>query len=190
MVDIYETKDFDNFICSVVKTYVIPDILDYEGKLDDTRLKLVLSEFPTYSCLATREVIGKFLNLYKQSTMCVKQTMQADAIVRLLEIRVYFRYLDGYMKYVTEVGGTFLHIKSGILTIYAVGEKENTRQLTIFEIYMNRNTYERYIAMQCLAQSAKRHQLQYPVLTDMIDERIQLIDHYTTHVSRHYPNFV
>lgn len=48
------------------------------------------------------------------------------------------------MKYITEVGGTFLHIKSGILTIYAVGEKENTRQLTIFEIYMNRNTYEIY----------------------------------------------
>ena len=42
MVDIYETKGFDNFICSVVKTYVIPDILNYEGKLDDTRLKLVL----------------------------------------------------------------------------------------------------------------------------------------------------
>lgn len=55
------------------------------------------------------------------------------------------------MKYASEAGGTFLHIKSGVLTIYAVGEKENTRQLTIFEIYMNRNTYERYIAMQCLA---------------------------------------
>lgn len=75
MVDIYETKGFDNFICSVVKTYVIPDILNYEGKLDDTRLKLVLFEFPTYLCLVTREVIGKFLNLYKQSTMCVKQAM-------------------------------------------------------------------------------------------------------------------
>lgn len=51
MVDIYETKGFDNFICSVVKTYVIPDILNYEGKLDDTRLKLVLFEFPTYCAL-------------------------------------------------------------------------------------------------------------------------------------------
>ncbi len=39
------------FIGSVVKTYVIPDILNYEGKLDDTRLKLVLFEFPTYCAL-------------------------------------------------------------------------------------------------------------------------------------------
>ena len=38
------------------------------------------------------------------------------------------------MKYASEAGGTFLHIKSGVLTIYAVGEKENTHQLTIFEI--------------------------------------------------------
>ena len=65
VVDIYETEGFDNFICSVANTYAAPEVLDSDGKLDYTRLKPVLFEFPTYSYLATGEVIGKCLNLDK-----------------------------------------------------------------------------------------------------------------------------
>lgn len=75
MVDIYETKGFDNFICSVVKTYVIPDILNYEGETRRYTAEARVVRVSYLLCLVTREVIGKFLNLYKQSTMCVKQTM-------------------------------------------------------------------------------------------------------------------
>lgn len=46
VVDIYETEGFDNFICSVANTYADPDVLDADGKLDYTRLKPVLFEFP------------------------------------------------------------------------------------------------------------------------------------------------
>jgi flavin reductase (DIM6/NTAB) family NADH-FMN oxidoreductase RutF len=49
--DIYETDGFDNFICSVVNTYASPEVLGADGKLDYTRLKPVLFEFPTYSYL-------------------------------------------------------------------------------------------------------------------------------------------
>ena len=65
VVDIYETDGFDNFICSVANTYAAPEVLDSAGRLDYTRLKPVLFEFPTYSYLATGEVIGKCLNLGK-----------------------------------------------------------------------------------------------------------------------------
>ena len=47
VVDIYETDGFDNFICSVANTYAAPEVLDSAGRLDYTRLKPVLFEFPT-----------------------------------------------------------------------------------------------------------------------------------------------
>lgn len=86
VVDIFETDGFDNFICSVTNTYAALDVLDNDGKLDYTKLKPVLFEFPTYSYLATGEVIGKCLNLDKQPGMCAKQPMSADGIVRISKI--------------------------------------------------------------------------------------------------------
>jgi len=146
VVDVYETEGFDNFICSVANTYAAPDVLDSNGKLDYTRLKPVLFEFPTYSYLATGEVIGKCLNLDKQPGMCAKEPMTADGIVRLSKIEVYPQFLDEYMKYATEVGEVSLRTEPGVLTMYAVHEKENPCRITILETYASREAYESHIA--------------------------------------------
>lgn len=146
VVDIYETGDFDNFICTIVNTYAASDMLDNDGKLDYTKLKPVLFEFPTYSYLATGEIIGKCLNLDKQPGMCAKEPMTADGIVRLSKIEVYPQYLDEYMRYVTEVGEISLRTEPGVLTMYAIGEKENPCKITILETYASREAYEKHIA--------------------------------------------
>lgn len=146
VVDIFETDGFDNFICSIANTYAAPEVLDSEGKLDYTQLKPVLFEFPTYSYIATGEIIGKCLNLDKQPGMCAKKPMTADGIVRLSKIEVYPQYLDEYMKYATEVGEVSLRTEPGVLTMYAVGEKENPCKITILETYASREAYEKHIA--------------------------------------------
>ena len=146
VVDIYETEGFDNFVCSIANTYAAPDVLDDNGKLDYTRLKPVLFEFPTYSYLATGEIIGKCLNLDKQPGMCAKEEMAADGIVRLSKIEVYPQYLDEYIEYVTEVGEISLRTEPGVLTMYAVAEKENPCQITILETYASREAYDKHIA--------------------------------------------
>ena len=148
VVDIYETEGFDNFICTVVNTYATPDVLDHNGKLDYNRLKPVLFEFPTYSYLATGEVIGKCLNLDEEPGMCAKQPMAADGIVRLSKIEVYPEYLDEYMKYATEVGEVSLRTEPGVLTMYAVSEKENPCMVTILETYASQKAYELHIASE------------------------------------------
>ena len=148
VVDIYETEGFDNFICTVVNTYATPDVLDHNGKLDYTRLKPVLFEFPTYSYLATGEVISKCLNLDKKPGMCAKQPMAADGIVRLSKIEVYPEYLEEYMKYATEVGEVSLRTEPGVLTMYAVSEKENPCMVTILETYASQKAYELHIASE------------------------------------------
>ena len=146
--DIFETEGFDNFICSIANTYATPEVLDSDGKLDYTQLKPVLFEFPTYSYIATGEIIGKCLNLDKQPGMCAKKPMTADGIVRLSKIEVYPQYLDEYMKYATEVGEVSLRTEPGVLTMYAVGEKENPCKITILETYASREAYEKHIASE------------------------------------------
>ena len=148
VVDIYETEGFDNFICSVVNTYVSPDVLGDNGKPDYTRLKPVLFDFPTYSYLATGEVIGKCLQLDNAPAMCAKEPMAADGIVRLSKIEIYPQYLDAYMKYAAEVGEVSLRTEPGVLTMYAVSEKENPCRVTILETYASRGAYEKHIASE------------------------------------------
>ena len=123
-------------------------MLDNNGKLDYTKLKPVLFEFPTYSYLATGEIIGKCLNLDKRPGMCAKEPMSADGIVRLSKIEVYPQYLDEYMKYATEVGEVSLRTEPGVLTMYAVSEKENPCKATILETYTSREAYEKHIASE------------------------------------------
>ena len=146
VVDIYETEGFDNFVCSIVNTYAAPDVLGADGKLDYLRLKPVLFEFPTYSYLATGEIIGKCLNLDKQPGMCAKEPMTADGIVRLSKIEVWPQFLDEYIKYVTEVGEISLRAEPGVLTMYAVSEKENPCKITILETYASKEAYDKHIA--------------------------------------------
>lgn len=148
VVDIYETEGFDNFICTVANTYAASDVLNNDGKLDYTRLKLVLFEFPTYSYIATGEVIGKCLNLDKKTSMCAKEPMTSDGIVRLSKVEVYPQHLDEYMKYATEVGEISLCTEPGVLTMYAVGEKENPCKITILETYASKAAYEKHIASE------------------------------------------
>lgn len=148
VVDTYKTDGFDNFICAVVNTYAAPDVLDSNGKLDYTRLKPVLFEFPTYSYLVTGEVIGKCLNLDKQPGMCAKLPMAADGIVRLSKIEVYPECLEEYMKYATEVGEVSLRTEPGVLTMYAVSEKENPGRITILETYASQEAYKSHIASE------------------------------------------
>lgn len=146
VVDKFKTDGFDNFICEVAATYVAKDMLNDNGRPDYTRLKPVLFEFPTYSYLATGEVIGRCLALDKESGMCAKLPMEADGIVRLSKIEVYPEHLEEYMKYAAEVGEVSLRTEPGVLTMYAMSEKDNPCRITILETYANREAYEKHIA--------------------------------------------
>ena len=146
VVDIYETEGFDNFICSIAATYALPEVLDERGRLDYTRLKPVLFEFPTYSYLSTGEVLGRCLRLDSEPSMCAKEPMAGDGIVRLSKIEVRPEYLDEYMAFAAEVGEISLRTEPGVLTMYAVAERENPCRITILETYASRAAYERHIA--------------------------------------------
>ena len=168
VVDIYETEGFDNFICSIANTYAAPEVLGQDGKLDYTRLKPVLFEFPTYSYLATGEIIGKCLNLDKKPGMCAKLPMSPDGIVRLSKIEVYPEFIKEYMQYAVEVGEISLRTEPGVLTMYAVAEKENPCKVTILETYASEQAYKSHIVSEHFQKYKKgtKHMIKTLVLSD------------------------
>ena len=60
--DIYNTKGFESFICTIDATYAEENVLNEAAKLDYRALKPVLFEMPTYEYLRTGDVIGKCMS--------------------------------------------------------------------------------------------------------------------------------
>ena len=79
-------------------------------------------------------------------SMCAKQPMTADGIVRLSKIEVYPQYLDEYMQYAVEVGEISLRTEPGVLTMYAVQDKEDPTLVTILETYVSQEAYRSHVA--------------------------------------------
>ena len=79
-------------------------------------------------------------------SMCAKQPMTADGIVRLSKIEVYPQYLNEYMQYAVEVGEISLRTEPGVLTMYAVQDKENPTLVTILETYVSQAAYQSHVA--------------------------------------------
>ena len=65
--------------------------------------------------------------------MIQKEEMSADGIVRLSKIEVYPQYIDEYLKFAVEVGTKSLQSEPGVLTMYAMQDKENPCLITILE---------------------------------------------------------
>ena len=84
----------------------------------------------------------------ERKEMCEKLPMQTDGIVRLSKIQVNPDYLDEYMKYAMEVGTISLETEPGVLTMYAVADKENPCNITILETYASQEAYKSHIASE------------------------------------------
>ena len=82
----------------------------------------------------------------QNNNICEKLPMQEDGIVRLSKIQVNPKYLDEYMKYAMEVGTVSLETEPGVLTMYAVADKENPCNITILETYASQDAYKSHIA--------------------------------------------
>lgn len=79
--DVYNTPNFERFICTIDSTYVEEGCLNEEGKIDYRVRKPVLFEFPTYEYLRTGEVIGKCLSFKK--TKKYREVWYAEGIRRI-----------------------------------------------------------------------------------------------------------
>ena len=118
----------------------------------------------------------------KNAGMCAKQTMAADGIVRLSKIEVYPQYLDEYMKFAVEVGEISLRTEPGVLTMYAVQDKENPCLVTILETYASKEAYEKHIA--------SKHFQKYKQGTLHMVKSLQLCDQTPLNPTNKINNFI
>lgn len=87
-----------------------------------------------------------YMTIMAQDVNPEKLPMAEDGIVRLSRIEVYPQYLDEYIKMATEVGTTSLRTEPGVLTMYAVADKNNPCLITILETYASQDAYKSHIA--------------------------------------------
>lgn len=80
------------------------------------------------------------------ATQVQKLPMQPDGIIRLSRVEVYPEYLEEYLKMAVEVGQTSLLTEPGVLTMYAMAEKDNPNIITILETYASQDAYKSHIA--------------------------------------------
>lgn len=80
--------------------------------------------------------------------MIQKEKMSAEGIVRLSKIEVYPQYIDEYLKFAVDVGTESLQSEPGVLTMYAMQDKENPCLITILETYSSDEAYKAHIASE------------------------------------------
>lgn len=118
----------------------------------------------------------------KKPTMCVKLPMSSDCIIRLSKVEVYPQYLDEYMKFAAEVGEISLLTEPGVLTMYALQEKENPCNITILETYASQEAYRKHIASE--------HFKKYKQGTLHMVKNLQLLDQTELNPSNKVVNYI
>lgn len=103
--------------------------------------------FKTSMAIAVALILFNCCGSHQHETkeMCEKLPMQADGIVRLSKIQVNPEYLEEYMEYAMEVGTISLETEPGVLSMYAVADKENPCNITILETYASQEAYRSHI---------------------------------------------
>lgn len=124
--------------------------------MKNKKILVILSfMFPLYTAMAQQAIDVHCHNAFqskmkedKITGICTKLPMQPDGIVRLSKIEVYPEYLTEYVTYASEVGEVSLRTEPGVLTMYAVQEKDNPCRITILETYASQEAYKHHIASE------------------------------------------
>lgn len=163
------------FILLSCRTAVKED-MNRQNMMEEERLSIGNFWGPDLKLLAGfgmdtgKRMADKCPNLNKRPGMCAKLPMETDGIVRLSKIEVYPEFLEEYMKCVAEVGEVSLCTEAGVLTMYAVCEKENPCRVTILETYASKKAYDAHIASAHFRKYKQetRHMVKSLVLSDQI----------------------
>ncbi len=99
-----------------------------------------------------------------------KEVFAEDGIVRLSKIEVYPEYLDEYLKYAVEVGSISLQTEVGVLSMYALQDKDNPCKITILETCASAGAYKSHIASSHF-QKYKQGTLHMVKTLELCDQR-------------------
>ena len=100
---------------------------------------------------------------------CGPAAAQADGqMVRLAKLEIDPAQLDSYKSALKEEIEASVALEPGVLTLYAVSEKERPTRITILEIYADRAAYEKHIKTP--------HFLKYKKGTEKMVKSLELVE--------------
>lgn len=70
---------------------------------------------------------------------------ESKQMTRLARLVIDSTQLESYQAFLKEEIATSLRVEPGVLTLYAVAEKNNPSHITILEIYANEEAYKKHI---------------------------------------------
>lgn len=93
---------------------------------------------------------------------------ESKRMVRLARLVIDSTQLEHYRAFLKEEIETSVRVEPGVLTLYAVAEKNNPSHITILEIYANEEAYKKHIQTE--------HFLKYKNGTKNMVKSLELIE--------------
>ena len=111
--------------------------------------------------------------LYITCLMTLSATMNSHAqekpqMVRMAKLQIDPAQLENYKTALKEEIEASIRLEPGVLTLYAVAEKENPASITIFETYASEDAYKSHLETP--------HFKKYKTLTKEMVKSLQLIE--------------
>lgn len=105
------------------------------------------------------------------STLILHQSAAAQdkkLVVRIARLQIDSAQLENYKTLLKEGAETAVRVEPGVLTLYAVYEKEHPTRVTVFEVYANEAAYKAHIQTP--------HFLKYKTATKDMVKSLELVD--------------
>ena len=100
-----------------------------------------------------------FSNAFAQDT---------SLVVRIAKLQIDAAQLENYKAALKEHAETAVKAEPGVITLYAVYEKNNPRHVTVFEIYANQAAYQSHLKTP--------HFLKYKTVTKDMVKHLELVE--------------
>ena len=113
----------------------------------------------------------KLLTLLMMMTFGISKNMYAqdkNAVIRIAKLYIDSTQLENYKAILQEEIEASVRIESGVLSLYAVADKNNPTHITVFEIYANQEAY--------LAHLKTPHFLKYKTSTNGMVKSLELME--------------
>ena len=113
----------------------------------------------------------KLLPILMMMTLGLSKNIYAqdkNAVIRIAKLYIDSAQLESYKALLQEEIEASVRIESGVLSLYAVADKNNPTHITVFEIYANQEAY--------LAHIKTPHFLKYKTSTKEMVKSLELME--------------
>jgi quinol monooxygenase YgiN len=110
-------------------------------------------------------LIACIMTLFSSANVSVQQS---GLVVRIAKLQIDSAQLENYKAALKEHAETAVRVEPGVLTLYAVYEKNNPTHVTVFEIYASQEAYQAHIKTA--------HFLKYKSTTKDMVKSLELVE--------------